>query len=88
MAHHASAKKRIRQTRRRTAVNRHRVSDIRTHLRYVEEAIAGGDKAAAEAALKSVQPRLMRGVKNGVMHRNTASRKMSRLSARIKIMGA
>lgn len=88
MANNASAKKRIRQTTRRTSVNRIRVSRIRTFLRRVETAIAGGNKAEAEAALRQAQPELMRGQKRGVMHRNTVSRKLSRLSARIKAMQA
>jgi ribosomal protein S20 len=88
MANNASAKKRIRQTTRRTTVNRTRVSRIRTFLRRVETAIAGGNKAEAEAAFQLAQPELMRGQKRGVMHRNTVSRKLSRLSARIKAMQA
>ena len=86
MAYHKSAKKRIRQTERRTAVNRARVSRVRTFVKSVELAIAGGDKKAAQDALKSAQPELMRGVSKGVIHRNTASRKMSRLSARVNAM--
>lgn len=86
MAYHKSAKKRIRQTERRTAVNRARVSRVRTFVKKVELAIAGGDKKAAQEALKSAQPELMRGVSKGVIHRNTASRKMSRLSARVNAM--
>ena len=84
MAQIASAKKRIRQTVRRTARNRARVSRIRTQLRKVEEAIASGDRAAASAALRTAQPEIMRGVTKGVLPKNTASRKISRLSARIK----
>jgi small subunit ribosomal protein S20 len=84
MAHHKSAKKRIRQTERRTAVNRSRTSRIRTFLKTVETAIAGGDKAQAAEALKAAEPELMRGVQAGVMHKNTASRRVSRLFARIK----
>ncbi len=86
MAYHKSAKKRIRQTERRTAVNRARVSRVRTFVKKVELAIAGGDKKAAQEALKTAQPELMRGVSKGVIHRNTASRKMSRLSARVNAM--
>ncbi len=86
MANNASAKKRIRQTARRTEVNRARVSRIRTFLRKVESAIAGGNKAEAEAAFRLAQPELMRGRKRGVVHVNTVSRKLSRLSARIKAM--
>ena len=86
MAHHASAKKRIRQTKRRTVVNTARRSQIRTSLRKVEEAIAGGDKDVAQAAFKAVQPDLMRGARKGLMHANTMARRLSRLSARIKAM--
>ena len=87
MAHHKSAKKRIRQTERRTAVNRARISRIRTFVKKVETAIASGDKAAAEKAFREAQPELQRGVSRGVVHRNTAARKLSRLSARIKKLG-
>lgn len=88
MANHSSAKKRIRQTERRTEVNRQRVSSIRTGLRKVEEAIATGDKTVADAAFRVAQPQLMSGVSKGVMHANTVSRKLSRLSKRIKGMAA
>ena len=88
MANNASAKKRIRQTLRRTQVNRSRLSSIRTHLRHVEEAIASGDQAAADAAFTEVQPHLMRGAQKGILQRNMAQRKLSRLSARIKSMAA
>ncbi len=83
MAQHKSAKKRIRQTERRTVVNRARMSRIRTFIRTVEDAIAGGDKDAAEAALRAAQPEIMRGVTKGVLHRNTAARRISRLAARV-----
>lgn len=86
MAHHASAKKRIRQTERRTAVNRSRVSRIRTFVKKVETALAGGDKTAAVEALRVAEPELMKGVQAGVLHKNTASRKVSRLAARIKTL--
>ncbi len=86
MAHHKSAKKRIRRNARRTEVNRTRVSRIRTFVKKVETAIAGGDKAAAQAAFKDAQPELHRGVRAGVLHDNTAARKLSRLSARIKAL--
>ncbi|MEO1226504.1 MAG: 30S ribosomal protein S20 [Pseudomonadota bacterium] len=86
MANHASAKKRIRQTGRRTAVNRARVSRIRTFTKQVELAIASGDKEAAQAALKAAQPELHRGVSKGVMHKNTVARKLSRLSGRINAL--
>ena len=87
MANSPQAKKRARQNERRYEVNKARRSRIRTFLRRVEEAIESGDKAAAEAALRSAQPELMRGVTRGVLHKNTASRKMSRLSARVKAIG-
>ena len=86
MAHHHSAKKRIRRTVRRTAINRTRVSRIRTYVKNVEQAIAGGDKSAAQAALKEAQPEMQRGVGAGALHRNTVARKLSRLSSRIKAM--
>ncbi len=88
MANHASAKKRIRQTVRRTAVNRTRLVAIRTFVKRVEEAIGSGDKPAAEAAFNAAQPQMMRGVRKGVMPQNTVSRKISRLSKRIKAMAA
>ena len=84
MAQHKQAKKRIRQIVRRTKVNRARVSRIRTYLKGVETAIASGDKDAAQTALRAAQPEIMRGVTKGVIHRNQAARKISRLSARIK----
>lgn len=88
MANHSSAKKRIRQTERRTEVNRRRIGSIRTGLRKVEEAITGGDKTVAESAFREAQPQLMSGVTKGVLHKNTVSRKLSRLSKRIKAMAA
>ncbi len=84
MANSPQAKKRARQADRRAAVNKNRRSRIRTFLRTVEEAIASGDKTAAAAALKAAQPELMRGVTKGIIHKNTAARKMSRLAARVK----
>lgn len=86
MAHHQSAKKRIRHNARRAQINRARVSRIRTFVKKTELAISGGDKDAALAALRETQPELHRGVSKGVVHRNTAARKISRLSARIKAM--
>ena len=86
MAHTSSAKKRIRQTKRRTQVNRARVQRIRTFMRRVEKAIATGDKEEARSAFDAAQPELMRGVNKGVVHRNTAARRLSRLSARIKTL--
>jgi small subunit ribosomal protein S20 len=88
MANSPSAKKRVRQIERRTAVNTARRSRIRTYLRKVEDAITSGDQTAAAEALKAAQPELMRGVTKGVLHKNTASRKMSRLAHRVKAMGA
>ncbi len=86
MANHKSAKKRIRQTERRTAVRKTRVSRIRTYLKKVEEAISGGDQGAAKQALQEAQPHLQAGASKGVMHKNTVSRKISRLAQRIKKM--
>ncbi|MDA9214886.1 30S ribosomal protein S20 [Planktomarina temperata] len=86
MANSPQAKKRARQIERRTAVNKSRKSRIRTFLRAVEEAIASGDKAAATAALRAAQPELMRGVTKGIFHKNTASRKVSRLASRVKAL--
>lgn len=88
MANHKSAEKRIRQTAKRTEENRARVSRIRTFLKKVEAAIAAGDRTQANAALKEAQPELMRGVSKGVFKLGTASRRMSRLSARIKKLAA
>ena len=84
MANIKSAKKRIRQEERRTAANRTRVSRIRTFVRKVEDAIEGGDRKAAETALHAAMPELQRGVTKGVLHKNTASRKLSRLVKRVK----
>lgn len=88
MANTPSSKKRVRQIARRTKVNQTRRSRIRTFVRKVEEAIAAGDKEAAEAALRAAQPEIMRGAGKGVLHRNTASRKISRLSQRINSLSA
>ena len=87
MAHHKSSIKRIRQTKRVTEVNRARESRIRTFLKKVETAIESGDKAAAQEALKAAQPEIMRGVSKGVFKLATASRKVSRLAARVKLLG-
>ncbi len=84
MANSPQAKKRARQNDKRAAVNKTRRSRIRTYLRQVEEAIASGDKDAAMSALRTAQPELMRGVTKGIFHKNTAARKMSRLSSRVK----
>ena len=84
MANTPQSKKRARQNERRNEVNKARRSRIRTFLRRVEEAIESGDREAANSALVAAQPELMRGVTKGVYHKNTAARKMSRLSARVK----
>lgn len=86
MANHKSAEKRIRQTARRTEINRNRVSRIRTFVKKVESAIESGNKVEAAEAFKAAQPELMRGATKGVLHKNTVSRKLSRLSARIKAL--
>ena len=86
MANTPQAKKRARQNEARFQINKARRSRIRTFLRKVEEAIASGDKEAATAALRAAQPELMRGVTKGVLHKNTVSRKLSRLSARVKAL--
>lgn len=87
MANTPQSKKRARQNQRRLDVNKARRSRIRTFLRKVEEAIASGDKDAAVTALRLAQPELMRGVTKGVYHKNTASRKISRLASRVKAIG-
>ncbi|KTR82978.1 small subunit ribosomal protein S20 [Novosphingobium fluoreni] len=86
MANTPQARKRIRRNERRAEVNTNRVSRIRTFIKKVEAAIAGGDKTAAAEALKAAQPELARGVSRGVLHKNTASRKMSRLSKRVSAL--
>jgi small subunit ribosomal protein S20 len=83
MANHKSAEKRIRQIEKRTAINRSRMSRVRTFVKGVETAIASGDKAAAETALRLAQPELHRAITKGVMHKNTVSRKLSRLAMRV-----
>jgi small subunit ribosomal protein S20 len=88
MANTQSAKKAARQTVRRTAVNKARRSRMRTFVRKVEEAIASGDKTAAETALRAAQPELMRSAQKNVIHVNAASRKISRLSSRIKALAS
>jgi small subunit ribosomal protein S20 len=88
MANTASARKRIRQTAKRTERNRARKSRVRTYLRKLEDAIAGGDKAAAQEAFRAAQPELQRAATKGVLHANTVARKLSRLSARVKAVGA
>jgi len=87
MANTASARKRIRQTEKRTIRNRARKSRVRSFLRKVEQAIASGDKAQAQDAFKAAQPELQRAATKGVLHTNMVARKLSRLSARIKSLG-
>ena len=86
MANHDSAKKRIRQTERRKAVNRNRLGRVRTYIKKVEQAIAAGDSDSAKEALKVAQPIIMKGAQKGVIHRNTASRKISRLATQVKAL--
>ena len=83
MANTPQAKKRIRRNERRAEINGNRISRIRTFVKKVESAIEGGDKMVALAALTEMQPELARGVARGVLHKNTASRKLSRLSKRV-----
>lgn len=87
MANTTSAKKATRKIARRTAINKSRRSRLRTSVRDVEEAIAGGDRSTALAALKAAEPELMRAAQKGVIHQRTASRKVSRLSAQIGKLG-
>ena len=88
MANTASARKRIRQIERRTERNTARRSRMRTAIKKVEVAIAGGDKAAAADALRAAQPEMQRAAGKGVTHKNTVARKLSRLSARVKAIAA
>ena len=87
MANTSSAKKNVRKMARKTEVNRARRSHVRTFLRRVEDAIAAGDKPAANEALKKAEPAMMRAVSRGVFHKNTAARKISRLNKRVKAIG-
>jgi small subunit ribosomal protein S20 len=87
MANTRSAKKMVRKIARRTERNKSRVSRVRTFLRKVEEAIASGEKQSAAQALRDVQPELMRAAQKGVMHKRTASRKISRLTKRVGALG-
>jgi small subunit ribosomal protein S20 len=87
MANTPQAKKRIRRNARRTEINGARVSRIRTYVKLVESALEAGDAVQAKAALQKVQPELARGVAKGIVHRNTAARKVSRLSKRIAALG-
>ncbi len=84
MANHASSQKRIRRNARRAEINGARRGRIRTFVKKVELALGAGDAVAAEGALKAAQPEIHRGVSKGIMHKNTAARKISRLSARIQ----
>ena len=84
MANIKSAKKRIIQTLRRAEVNRSRRSDMRTYIKLVESAIEAGDLKSAQSALTDAEPRLMRCAQKGILHRNTATRKLSRLSKKVK----
>ncbi len=88
MANTSSAKKATRKIARRTATNKNRRSRVRTFVRKVEEALAAGDKTAAEAAFQAAQPELMRAATKGVLHKNTASRKVSRLAQRLRVLSA
>jgi small subunit ribosomal protein S20 len=83
MAQHRSAKKRIRQTAKRTAVNRARTSRIRTYIKKVEQALASGDHEAAAGALRAAEPEIRRGVGKGMLKLNTASRRISRLARKV-----
>ena len=84
MANTSSAKKATRVAARRAVINKNRLSQVRSTVRKVEEAIASGNKSAAEAALKAAEPELMRGAQKGIVHKNAASRKVSRLAKRVK----
>jgi small subunit ribosomal protein S20 len=86
MANTSSAKKATRVSARRAIVNKNRISKVRTSVRKVEEAIVGGKKADAETALKAATTEVMRGANKGVMHKNAASRKVSRLTHRVRAM--
>lgn len=84
MANHASAEKRIRRNAKRAAINGARRNRIRTFIKKVELALASGDAAQAQEALKAAQPEMDRGVAKGIFHKNTMARKLSRLSSRVK----
>ena len=88
MANTVSAKKMTRKIAKRTAINRSRRSRMHTFVRKVEEAIASGDQATAQTALRGAEPEIMRAAQKGIVHSNTASRKVSRLAARVKALGA
>ena len=86
MANHKSAKKRIRRNAARAVINGNRRGRIRTFIKKVETAISAGNAAEAQTALQNAQPEILRGVAKGILHKNTASRKLSRLSARVKAL--
>ncbi|MCQ8184780.1 30S ribosomal protein S20 [Parvularcula maris] len=88
MANTTSAQKMVRKIERRTAVNKSRRSRVRTYIRKFEEAVATGDRGAAQEALRTAESEIMRAVSKGVMHKNTASRKVSRLSKRVAALSA
>jgi len=88
MANTRSAKKAVRKIVRRTDVNKTRRSRMRTFIRSVEDAITAGDQKAAQEALKQAQPSIMKAAQKNIIHKNTASRKVSRLSARVRAMGS
>ena len=88
MANTSSAKKAVRKIDRRTAVNRSRRSQMRTYIRKVEEALESGDASAAKTALATAEPIMMRAAQKGIVHRNTASRRISRLTKRVKSLAS
>ncbi|MDF1585734.1 30S ribosomal protein S20 [Geminicoccaceae bacterium 1502E] len=88
MANNPSARKRIRQTAKRTVINKSRVSRIRTFVRKLESALASGNAEAATVAFQAAEPEIRRGVSKGVLHMNTAARKISRLGRRVKALNA
>jgi len=88
MANTVSAKKMTRKIAKRTAINKSRRSRMRTFIRKVEEAIASGNQAEAAAALRAAEPEMMRAAQKGIVHKNTASRKVSRLTSRIRALSA
>ena len=88
MANTSSAKKATRKIARRAAINKNRRSRVRSYVRQVEEALASGDKTAAQAAFKAAEPELMRAATKGILHKNTASRKVSRLAQSLKVLSA
>jgi len=88
MPNTSSAKKMVRKIERRTAINKNRRTRMRTFVRKLEEAIASGDQVAAKAAFSAAEPEIMKAVSKGILHKNTGSRKVSRLAARVAKMGA